>query len=556
MTIKELVKRSSSLFGDAVAFQIKRDGAYKKCSFRKSGEMTANLSSKLSSLGVARGDRVAVLSENRPEWSISFLSIASIGAVVVPLDSLISTLDHATLIKDSGAKGIILSKKFLDGIKMRKAELPALEFIICMDFADGGEGVLSFLESTEKSHGPAIDVKVGDDDLASIVYTSGTTGIAKGVMLTHGNIVSNVLALAELFPMIQPGDNFLSVLPIHHTFETTTGFLCAFYMGATITYAESLKSYSLLANMQETGVSILLGVPLLFRLFFDGIKRGVEEKGIVAKILFKVLFAASSAIKFLTRINVGKWLFPMVHGKLGGNIKFWVSGAAAIDPGVIRGFDLMGITILQGYGLTESAPVLSCCTLKNNRIGSVGRPIPGVEIKIINPNEAGEGEVIARGPNIMKGYYKKPEATAETVRDAWLYTGDVGRLDRDGYLFITGRIKDIIVTGSGLNVYPEELEQELLKSPAVAESCVLGRRIKQGMRKGMEEVVAVIIPQKVEGQGGAEIKKALGDEVQAVNQRVPEYKRISDFIVRETEFPKTSTKKIKRFVLRKELGLI
>jgi len=554
--IRQIVDESVSKFKDGVAFQMKRGEGYRKWSYEEVGRQIVNLAANLASLGISRGDKVAVLSENRPEWPISYFAINYLGATVVPLDALISAADHIFLLKDSGAKGIILSQKFLDEIKSKFGELQECGFIVCMDHEKKQGDILSFVELTEKASAKPPEVKVALDDLASIVYTSGTTGVAKGVMLTNRNIASNLFALAELFPMIGPEDNFLSVLPLHHTFETTTGMFCPFYMGSTITYAEGLKSHILLANMVETGVTIMLGVPLLYRLFYDGIKRGVEEKGAVAKVLFAVLFAVSKFFKRVLRLNIGRHLFSMVHKKLGGNVRFWVSGAAAIDPEVIRGFGLMGITILQGYGLTESAPVLTCCTLKNDKVGSVGRAVPGVEIKLENKDESGSGEIIAKGPNIMKGYYKKPEITAETIRDGWLYTGDIGRVDRDGYVYITGRFKDVIVTGSGLNVYPEEVEIELAKSPAVGECCVLGRKIKEGMRKGMEEVVAVIIPNAEYFKDRGEINSVLREEIGKVNKKLPDFKNIGDIIVREQDFPKTSTKKIKRYVLRKELGFV
>jgi len=550
-TLKQMVDRSASLFGDSVAMQIRRDGAYRTWTFNEVSQSVRNLASHLASLGISPGDRVAILSENRPEWAISYLAVAYIGAVAVPLDALLSSRDHANLLKDSASKGVILSARFLSGLREFRGELQDLKFTVCMDPSDDA---LSFEKMAGEARGEVPQAKLCSGDLAAILYTSGTTGASKGVMLSHGNIVSNVLALAELFPMIGREDNFLSVLPLHHTFETTTGFLCPFYMGSRITYAESLKSHVLISNMQDSGVTIMLGVPLLFRLFYDGIKRGVEEKGLFARVLFNVLLFVSGFVRKITGLNAGRALFPMVHDKLGGNVRFWVSGAAAIDPEVISGFDLMGITILQGYGLTESSPVLTCCTLKNNRTGSVGKPLPGVEVRIDHPDDSGEGEILAKGPNIMKGYYNRPDVTERTIRDGWLCTGDIGRFDADGYLFITGRSKDVIVTGSGLNVYPEELEMELSKSDLISECCVLGRKVKEGMRKGMEEIVAVVIPD-AEKASGEDAEKALRGEISRVNAGLPEYKRISDIIVMKGEFPKTSTRKVKRYVLRKELGL-
>lgn len=566
LTVKEMVSRSASLFKDVVAFQMKREGAYRKWTFGEAAELIDNLSSELSLLGISPGDRVAILSENRPEWGISYLAVGGMDAVTVPLDSLISYPDHIFLINDSGAKGLIVSAKYLEELRSRRQEMPGLKFIISMDHEREKDGVLSFRELMMKRSGKKIDLKVDPDDLLSILYTSGTTGVSKGVMLTHRNIMTNVVAVARIFHMIGPGDNFLSVLPIHHTFETTAGLMGPFYMGCTITYAESLKSYSIMTNMQETRATLMCGVPLLYKIFFEGIFREAEAKGFVVKALFGLLFSISRATKLIFKKNIGRMLFGMVHRKMGNNIRFWVSGGAAIDPEVIRGFDYMGITILQGYGLTESSPILTCCSLEANKIGSVGRAIEGVTLKINDPDSTGIGEIIAKGPNIMKGYYKKPDVTAETIKDGWLYTGDLGYIDKEGFVFITGRSKDVIVSGAGLNVYPEEIERELDKNPLISESCVLGKKVKEGLKKGMEEVFALIIPKQeyfdslIAEKGiridDQKINELIRAEVSKLNSRLPEHRRIASLMIRKEEFPKTSTKKIKRFLLRKELGLI
>ncbi|MCX5726661.1 MAG: AMP-binding protein [Candidatus Saganbacteria bacterium] len=562
-TIKEIVEGSARKFGDYVALQMKHDDKYAGITFAEAETKIRNLGANLSEMGITHGDRVALLSENRPEWAISYLSIAYIGAVVVPLDALSKIEDLEPIINHSGAKGIIISDKFLSEIKQRRDRLPDIQFIISLDAKENKPDILSF-NALVKHKMPAPQNKVIEEDLAAIVYTSGTTGIPKGVMLTNKNIVSDVLSTAALFD-IGPKDNFLSVLPLHHTFETTAGFLAPYFLGAKITYAESLKSYTLLQIMNETGVTIMCGVPLLYQLFFDGIKREVEEKGKVAESLFKTLFALSKGARSLG-LNVGRKLFSMVHKKLGGKIHFWVSGAAAIDPEVIHGFDLMGITILQGYGLTESSPILTCCTLSNNKIGSVGKAIHDVKIMILNPDEKGYGEILAKGPNIMKGYYKRPDETAETLKDGWLHTGDIGYMDKDGCVYVTGRQKDVIVPGSGLNVYPDEVEFVLNKSPFIKESCVIGRKVAEGVRRGMEEVYAVILPnmeglEKYAAEKNLLLRKELVrsiivEELKKRCEALPEYKRVMNFEIRETDFPKTSTKKIKRYTVRKELGLI
>lgn len=539
ITIKQLLEESAEKFRNQVAFQIKQENSYLKYTYQDVSLLVKKVQAALRKLGVKHGDRVALLSDNCPEWSVAFLAITGFGAVAVPLDAMLKKTEVTFLLGDCRAKAIILSRNFAPLIKETNLEHSQI-FIEDFDrLGSGGEGEISS--------------DVGLTDLASIVYTSGTTGVPKGVMLTHKNIMSNVMATANLFDF-GPDDTFLSVLPLHHTFETTAGFLGPFYKGSSITYAESLKSYNILRNMQETAVTIMCGVPLLYQVFYDGIMREVAANK--KEKLFNILLFISKVVKILIGINIGKFLFAMVHKKFGGKIRFFVSGGAALDPHLAKKFELLGFTLLQGYGLSESAPVLTCNTLKNNRLGSVGQPIPGVEIKIAGTDPV--GEILAFGPNIMKGYYKQKELTSRVLINGWLYTGDIGYVDDDGYLVISGRSKDVIVTASGVNVYPEELEFLLAKSPLVKEVCILGEKIKEGIRRGTEQVVAVIVPDeeffnKIGETGPDFIKRKLSIEIQQFNQGVADSKRIAKFVIRNHELPKTRLKKVKRHEVAREL---
>ncbi|MCX5750947.1 MAG: AMP-binding protein [Candidatus Saganbacteria bacterium] len=562
-TLKDFVTQNTRLYGEHVAFQIKREGVYQKFTFAETGKMVESLAYSLQELGIERGCRVAIIGENRPEWAISFLAVVYLGAVAVPLDVLLTEENIINFLLDSEAKVIIGSGKLIGLLEGLKSKVPSLKAIISME-KEAPVGVYSFNRVVSRETGVIKQVPTSED-LASLVYTSGTTGNPKGVMLTHRNIVFDVLAVVPLFDF-SPKDNFLSVLPIHHTFETTAGFLGPYHEGAKITYAESLKSYQIVANMQETGVTIMCGVPLLYQLFYDAIIRKAEEKGMVAKISFSILSAVSYFFSQVIGINIGAKLFKMVHKNLGGKLRFFVSGGAAIDPAVIRGFDSFGITILQGYGLTESAPILTCCALKHNKIGSVGRVVPGVELKIKNPDGLGVGEIVARGPNIMKGYYKRKDLTGEVLVDGWLHTGDLGYIDEEGYVFITGRAKDVIVTGSGMNVYPEELEFILNRLPQIKESCVVGIKVKEGLRKGAEEAWAVIVPnheyfEKYAAENGVSlspdlIRSIIKEQIYRFNIKETDYKRIVNFVLSEAELPKTSTRKIQRFKVKREFGLL
>jgi long-chain acyl-CoA synthetase len=540
ITIKELLDRNAEKYRNQVAFQIRTDTGFRTVTFEQVLVQVKKIQAALQSHGVEYQDRVALISENRPEWVISYLAITSMGAIAVPLDAMLSKEEVVPLINDCNAKVIILSEKYTDYTKGTLVE-----------------GREIFMEEFDKlaSSVPSVKTSVKLDDTASIVYTSGTTGIAKGVVLTHKNIMSNVVVVAPMFDL-GPGDNFLSVLPLHHTFETTAGFLGPFYMGCKITYAESLKSHNLLRNMKDTKVTVMCGVPLLYQLFYDGIMREVEEKKM--KPLFSALFFISKFFKHVIGFNIGKKIFSIVHKKFGGKIRFFVSGGAALDPNLIRNFDLMGFTILQGYGLTESSPILTCNNLKENRVGSVGKAIPGVELKITGDEPV--GEIYAFGPNIMKGYYKRGELTSRIVVNGWLHTGDVGYLDEEGYLFITGRFKDVIVTASGVNVYPDELEYGLNNIPEIKESCIMGTKVKAGIRKGSEEVFAAIVPdlEYFSKKGIVDQEKIVGiveEVIRSYNSRIVDYKRIARYDIRKDELPKTRLLKIKRFELRKELGI-
>ena len=525
-TIKQVLEQNSDKFRNVVAFQMKEGEVYRKITYGQVAEMVAKLQAVLSRLGVVPGERVALISENRPEWPMAYLAITTMGAVAVPLDAMLKKEDVLPLIEDSEPKLMICTQKYSEYVK-----------------GTAWENKVLLMEEFDKlpPAGEKIDHEVKPETLAAIVYTSGTTGIPKGVMLTHRNIVADVVQTLKVVK-IYPNDIWLSVLPLHHTFETTCGFFGAFISGTTIVYAESLKSHALLVNMQENGITVMCGVPLLYQLFYEGILREVAEKKMTP--VFKILFAISKFFKFFG-LNIGKVLFGMVHKKFGGKIRMFVVGGAPMDINVLKNFDLMGFSIIQGYGMTESSPIISCNCLEVNRYGSVGKVIPGVEVKLAEHTS----EILAEGPNVMLGYYKRKNLTDEVIIGDWLHTGDVGHFDEDGFLYITGRIKDVIVASNGVNIYPEEIEHWLKQIPSIKEACILGTKIQEGLKKGSEEVAVVIVPN--EGRSEDEIRSAVAE----LNKKVVEYKRIARIVFRKEELPKTRLLKIKRFAVRKEMGL-
>ena len=557
-TIPQMLESSCSEHAHLTALQMKDEtGSYRKYTYKEFLDSVKKVSAFLVKNGIRKNDKVSLLSENRPEWPISHFGISSIGGVVVPFDPKLEDEELFNLIDNSDSQIVIVSDPLSEKIENIRSRLGKIRLVVNID--KDFPLILSDRDLDRyAAEVTALEENVGPDDLLEIIYTSGTTGKPKGVMLSHDNILSNVREVDPIFWMIGPGDNFLSVLPNYHTFEGIAMFV-AISKGSTTTYAESLKSYNLLANMTETRVSILCAVPLLYRLFYDGIMRQIEEKGLAAKVLFSALFGLSKLSK-MTRMNLGRTLFKMVHKKFGGNIKLLVSGGAALDPHTIKAFDLMGFTIIQGYGLTETAPILSACTVENNVFGSVGQALPGVDIKIDDANDEGIGEIVARGPNIMKGYYKNDEATAEVIKDGWFHTGDLGSFDKHGNLYITGRCKDVIVLGSGVNVYPDEVEFTLSKSPFISEICVFGGNVKEGALSGMEEVRAAAVPNTEYFDAWAKNDKlelndslvhaVIGGEIDKLGKHLTAYKRIAKYIISKEPLPKTPTRKIRRFVVK------
>ena len=495
------------------------------------------LKNHLLDLGLKKGDKFAVFGENRPEWAIGYLAIVRAGLICVPVDRLLSEAEILHILRHSEASGVIASENYIDKIKAVKGELSNLKYVIPMD------SIKKLVATKDIPAG-----KLDPDSLAVLIFTSGTTGTAKAVMLSHNNILSNLRAVEQMIPLNE-NDTLVSIIPMHHTFEGTAGFLYPLYQGAAIYYPASLKPKDILETMKLAKVSCLIAVPLLFEKFLGAVHRKVASSSLPTKVMFNAISGIGSVFQFLR-----KPLFARVRKEMGlGNLRLACAGGAALTEKVARGLKLLAIPILQGYGLTETSPVISVSPLEKPNIASVGVVIPGVEVKITEPDENDIGEIIMRGPNVMLGYYKNKKATDEIIKDGWLYTGDLGWLDDEGYLYITGRRKSLIVTQAGKNIYPEELEAKLLKSQWVQEVLVVPR-IDPETKK--ESICALIFPdyELLEQYSISsditlseeDIKSIFKDEIKKVNEDLPAYKKILQFEVREEEFPKTTTKKIKR----------
>lgn len=552
VTIIELMVAITRRYSDIPALQVKEGGNFRSISYIDLGRRTSDTAYNLKKLGIERADRVAILSESRPEWAIAFFGIISCAGITVPMDIKLSDSEIEFILNDSGAKCIFISEKFLERVTNLRPKLRYLEHIISLDNT-GREGVL-LLKDFKVPENEIAHREITPEDTALIVYTSGTTGVAKGVELIYKNLLFEVMSLHDLITF-SPKDEFLSILPLNHMLEITGGFLGPLYAGSTVTYCESLKPVNILSLMKETKTTVMICVPLVLKMFHNSIMKKIDDMPKAKRLVFKTMLHMSRfSLKF--HIRLGKVFFASLHKQFGGYVRAFVSGGAPLDPVVESDFNAMGFRVLQGYGLTETSPVITVNNFTECKYGSVGKPLEGIEVKILLNNDSGskEGEIITRGPHIMKGYYKSAEKTAEVLREGWFYTGDIGYFDDDGFLFISGRIKNLIVLGAGKKVFPEEVEEVMSGSQYIKEICVLGKVAQKGIRKGCEEVFAVIAPNfdifdKEKRVDKDFIRKKINLELLRLGENLAEYKRIMDFEVWYDELPKTSTRKVKRKVL-------
>ncbi len=556
MTLPEMAAGSFRKFSDRPALVARDPGGDRIITYRELGARVNAMARGLVKTGLRAGDRCVILGPNSPEWALAYLSVTTVGGVCVPIDSLLSENEIRRLIADSKAKTAFVAPKFLDCVLDTGRGFPVPDHIIAMAHNPGSlpDQVMD-MEAMESKGTSRIKLpKIKLEDVAAIIYTSGTTGSPKGVMLTHKNIVSDVVACSQAVSLGR--EMFLSVLPMHHTFECTAGFLLPIYSGCAITFARSLKSRSILEDLKASKATVMLGVPLLFQKMIEGIFRAVSKKSAVQRAAFKTIMAMVKAGERAGKSDLGVKLFRNLREKAGiGHLRFLVAGGAPLMAWIPREFRRLGLPMIQGYGLTEASPVLTINPLDAPVDRSIGKLLPGVQVKILNKDASGVGELAFKGPMVMKGYYKNKQATEEVLdREGWLRTGDLGYMDESGYIYICGRAKDLIVTPAGKNVYPEEIEAELNRSPFILESMVYGKPTKTG-----GEIVEALIVPDFETIGEHVGRKNLTDEyinslvakeVKRVNQQMASYKRIKGFTLREEELPKTSTRKIKRHLIK------
>ena len=543
------LETEASRHPDRVALQIQEQGGYRRLAFGELVRQIRLLAGSLIRAGLARGDRVALVSENRPEWSVAYFGVVAAGGVAVPLDVQFGDAEVANVLQHAECRTAIVSGKQAARPLWKGLDGRAPLLLVDLDGAAAAEGTLS-LPAILRDIGPERSVRlpqVAEGDLASILYTSGTTGVPRGVMLTHGNFLANVRSVQE-FGLITAGDNGLGLLPAHHAFPFTV-HLIVLLSGAQITLPASLKGPDIVACMRETGVSVLVGVPQLFYMLRRGILEQIERRPLPLRLLLRGLLRLSGALR-RRGINLGPLVFGAVHRRFGGRLRILASGGARLDPAVAEDFLALGFGMTEGYGLTEAAPVVSFNPLRRMRPGSVGVPLPDVEVRILDPGPDGAGQVLVRGGNVMRGYYRNPEATAEVLRDGWLHTGDLGRLSADGYLTITGRAKEVIVLSSGKNVYPEEVEEQYLKSPFIKEICLIPH-VTERDGAAAEGLLALVLPDldHFRAQGATNVFETVRWDMENVGRGLAAHKRPTGLLIVKDGFPRTRLGKIQRFLV-------
>lgn len=554
---RELVNRYKTLYFNKTAFEYKETPHSKehiKISYAKFADDIESLGTALLDLGL-RGKRIAIISPNRYEWCVSYLAVTTSDIVVVPLDKSLPNNEIKDLIIRSKVDGVIFDSKYAEVFhKLQEDNTNNLKYYICMDQVDGFDSYNTLIEKgsslIKEGSSDYFDITIDNKKMSIMLFTSGTTSMSKAVALSQSNICEDIYALSQMTD-IRKEDVFLSFLPLHHTFESTCTFLYGSYSGITIAFCDGLKYVQ--KNLAEFNVTGFVCVPLMLEIMYKKIRKGIEEKG-KAKM---VKFASKLCNFFLKiKIDIRRLVFKEILNNLGGKLRILIAGGASMSKEAIQGFLDLGINLLQGYGLTETSPVLAGENDKYKRAGSVGFPLPGLEVKIDNPGKDGIGEIIAKGPTVMIGYVDNPEATNEALKDGWFYTGDLGYIDKDGFLFITGRKKDVIVLKNGKNIFPEELEILINQLPYVSESMVFGRPCDDGDYKVCAKIVyqEETMKELYPDISSTDYMNIVWEDIKnKVNHTMPAYKYIREIILTDKPLIKTTTQKIKR---HEELKLI
>ncbi len=552
-SIQDMILRSAKEYGDKIALEDLTDTPISSVTFRQLRDYIIRFGKSLFDIGLKERDHIAVISENRVQWSLTYLTSMCFNFVIVPIDKGLNQNEILNIIHESEAKAIVFSDSFEPLMKEKRDSLLNLKFYINMDSKKEKDGIYSMSEMIERQNASIEKLPfINPEEMSEIIFTSGSLGRAKGVMLTQKNIASNLMAMTSMIK-IGPEDRFLSVLPIHHKYECTCGLLCPLYAGGSAHYARSLKT--VVDDLQKVKATILLGVPLLYDKMFKKIYKGIQEDKLKSKIV-PPLVSITNILQTIGWKSSKKLVFKELHEKFGGHIRLFIAGGAAPDPRVAKGLRELGFNFVQGYGLTETSPIVALNRLYSFKDNAAGFPLPGLQVKINNPDEKGVGEIFVKGDSVMLGYYKNPNLTEEVFVDGWFRTGDIGFFDDDGFLHINGRMKNVIISKNGENVYPEEIEDILNRSPFIQESMVYGQEDEKHT-----EIIAVQIVTDAEAfieyseKNKVPITPELVNEiiseaVKEANKELPTFKQIRKFYVRDSEFEKTTTQKIKRYLVQ------
>lgn len=551
--LKVMLKKSGELHGDrpAYIFKTNEPGKFREITHKEFRNDINALGTKLIDLGL-KDKRIAVISENRYEWGVVYLSVVAGTGVIVPLDKSLPDNEIESLIIRSGVEAIFYSSKYNDIMnKIKEQGNTQLKYFISMDLDKETDGMLSQKELIAEGkellnsgNEKFLKAEIDNEKMSIMLFTSGTTAMSKAVMLSHKNICANLKDITSVIKLY-PEDRFLSFLPLHHTFECTVGFLYPISIGGAIAFCDGIRHIA--ENIKEYQITAMISVPILFEAMYKKVIKGIEKKGKLETVQ-KGIKISNTLLKI--GIDVRKKLFKDIHNTLGGKVRLFVSGGAALDPEAEKGFNDLGFTMYQGYGLTESSPVIAAEDDKYRRIGSIGKAFPSLDVKIDDPNEEGVGELLAKGPSIMLGYYDNEETTKETIdSEGWLHTGDLAKIDKDGYIFISGRKKFVIVLKNGKNIYPEELETLVNKIEGIKESFVYGKPEDDGDYKICAKIVydKDIVKEIYKIEDENELKEVIWQEIKKINKTMPAYKYIREISLTQKELIKTTTQKVKRF---------
>lgn len=550
--LKDMLNTSAEIYADRAAYLVKEvlGGEYKPIYFPQVKKDVDALGTKFIQMGL-KGKKIGVIGENSYQWAVTYFAATNGTGVIVPLDRELPQNEIKNLLQRAEVSAIVYSRKMEPVVLEAIKDLTGIEYVINMSATRDEDGRLSLnklisggMELLESGNREFIDAEIDREAMCSLLFTSGTMGLAKGVMLSHKNLASNVYNMSKYVAI---PDNYigLSVLPMHHSYEMTCHILTGIYQGLTIAFCEGLKY--IVKNLVESKATVMLGVPLVFESMHKKIWKQAESNKKDKKM--KGMISVSRKLKLYNQPSIRK-IFKDVHGATGGNIKLFIAGGAAINPKVIEDFEAMGFPMIQGYGMTECSPIIAVNKDRYSKAGAAGLPMPGTEIKIIDEDENGIGEIICRGDSVMIGYFGDPVETQKVLKRGWLHTGDFGYFDEDGFLYISGRKKNVIVTKNGKNIFPEEVEYYLTGSPFIEEALVHGIEdeksndiiVKAEIYPNYEFILEENGPMTQE-----EIKVFIKKLLDEINEQMPLYKRVKRFSIRSNEFEKTTTRKIKRF---------